>query len=201
MERKVTEWGCMQALIDFDGWRKWKNYDGTTMMSGKAKTERDEKEEKAAARAALRAAFAKGPPSKADREKNNNAPVASVAPAAAPLLPTTNVVPATPSPVASPPVPATPATMGRKRLNSSIANGVSDHYESRSTHTDRLRRSMASSSSGGTSGTSDSSGAASTPDTAVHHVAAAAAAPPGPMATTNGVVQKGSLTLGGVGAS
>ncbi|RMZ88947.1 hypothetical protein DV736_g3822, partial [Chaetothyriales sp. CBS 134916] len=24
MERKVTEWGCMQALIDFDGWRKWK---------------------------------------------------------------------------------------------------------------------------------------------------------------------------------
>lgn len=23
-ERKVKEWGCMQALIDFDGWRKWK---------------------------------------------------------------------------------------------------------------------------------------------------------------------------------
>ncbi|KHO00444.1 Signal transduction response regulator, receiver domain protein [Metarhizium album ARSEF 1941] len=23
-ERKVREWGCMQALIDFDGWRKWK---------------------------------------------------------------------------------------------------------------------------------------------------------------------------------
>ncbi|KAL1839108.1 hypothetical protein VTK73DRAFT_4128 [Phialemonium thermophilum] len=20
------EWGCMQALIDFDGWRKWKNF-------------------------------------------------------------------------------------------------------------------------------------------------------------------------------
>jgi osomolarity two-component system response regulator SSK1 len=20
------EWGCMQALIDFDGWRKWKAY-------------------------------------------------------------------------------------------------------------------------------------------------------------------------------
>lgn len=20
------EWGCMQALIDFDGWRKWKDY-------------------------------------------------------------------------------------------------------------------------------------------------------------------------------
>ncbi len=20
------EWGCMQALIDYDGWRKWKSY-------------------------------------------------------------------------------------------------------------------------------------------------------------------------------
>ncbi|KAI9726936.1 MAG: ssk1 response regulator receiver [Chrysothrix sp. TS-e1954] len=27
-ERKVMEWGCMQALIDFDGWRQWKNFDG-----------------------------------------------------------------------------------------------------------------------------------------------------------------------------
>ncbi|KJZ74329.1 hypothetical protein HIM_06335 [Hirsutella minnesotensis 3608] len=26
LERKVMEWGCMQALIDFDGWRKWKDY-------------------------------------------------------------------------------------------------------------------------------------------------------------------------------
>ncbi|KAL9112738.1 MAG: hypothetical protein Q9227_003041 [Pyrenula ochraceoflavens] len=25
LERKVTEWGCMQALIDFDGWRQWKD--------------------------------------------------------------------------------------------------------------------------------------------------------------------------------
>jgi osomolarity two-component system, response regulator SSK1 len=24
LERKVKEWGCMQALIDFDGWRKWR---------------------------------------------------------------------------------------------------------------------------------------------------------------------------------
>lgn len=24
LERKVTEWGCMQALIDFDGWKEWK---------------------------------------------------------------------------------------------------------------------------------------------------------------------------------
>lgn len=22
----MTEWGCMQALIDFDGWRKWKEF-------------------------------------------------------------------------------------------------------------------------------------------------------------------------------
>ncbi|KAL6790696.1 hypothetical protein J3E68DRAFT_411082 [Trichoderma sp. SZMC 28012] len=25
LERKVMEWGCMQALIDFEGWRKWKD--------------------------------------------------------------------------------------------------------------------------------------------------------------------------------
>ena len=24
LERKVKEWGCMQALIDFEGWRAWK---------------------------------------------------------------------------------------------------------------------------------------------------------------------------------
>ena len=22
----MKEWGCMQALIDFDGWRKWKDF-------------------------------------------------------------------------------------------------------------------------------------------------------------------------------
>ncbi|CAI4218332.1 unnamed protein product [Parascedosporium putredinis] len=26
LETKVREWGCMQALIDFDGWRKWKDF-------------------------------------------------------------------------------------------------------------------------------------------------------------------------------
>jgi osomolarity two-component system response regulator SSK1 len=26
LQRKVKEWGCMQALIDFDGWRKWKDF-------------------------------------------------------------------------------------------------------------------------------------------------------------------------------
>jgi osomolarity two-component system response regulator SSK1 len=29
LERKVMEWGCMQALIDFDGWRKWKDFSAT----------------------------------------------------------------------------------------------------------------------------------------------------------------------------
>ncbi|KAI8379072.1 uncharacterized protein BYT42DRAFT_644402 [Radiomyces spectabilis] len=24
LEKKITEWGCMQALIDFEGWRMWK---------------------------------------------------------------------------------------------------------------------------------------------------------------------------------
>ncbi|KAL1799610.1 hypothetical protein ACET3X_003647 [Alternaria dauci] len=41
LERKVKEWGCMQALIDFDGWRKWKDFadksennDSTSKLSG-----------------------------------------------------------------------------------------------------------------------------------------------------------------------
>lgn len=29
LTRKVMEWGCMQALIDFDGWRKWKDFSQT----------------------------------------------------------------------------------------------------------------------------------------------------------------------------
>lgn len=44
LERKVMEWGCMQALIDFDGWRKWKE------LSQEA--EKDEAAKKAAAVAA-----------------------------------------------------------------------------------------------------------------------------------------------------
>lgn len=27
------EWGCMQALIDFDGWRKWKDFSATNDAS------------------------------------------------------------------------------------------------------------------------------------------------------------------------
>ncbi|KAH9826010.1 CheY, CheY-like receiver [Teratosphaeria destructans] len=26
VKRKITEWGCMQALIDYEGWRKWKQF-------------------------------------------------------------------------------------------------------------------------------------------------------------------------------
>lgn len=33
LERKVMEWGCMQALIDFDGWRKWKDFSSSTSTS------------------------------------------------------------------------------------------------------------------------------------------------------------------------
>ncbi|OCF35455.1 osomolarity two-component system, response regulator SSK1 [Kwoniella heveanensis CBS 569] len=27
LDKKIVEWGCMQALIDFDGWRRWKSSD------------------------------------------------------------------------------------------------------------------------------------------------------------------------------
>jgi osomolarity two-component system response regulator SSK1 len=48
LERKVKEWGCMQALIDFDGWRKWKDY-AAQEEAGKTEEEKRieaEKEEK-----------------------------------------------------------------------------------------------------------------------------------------------------------
>ena len=31
------EWGCMQALIDFDGWRKWKDFSQKAAESEAAK--------------------------------------------------------------------------------------------------------------------------------------------------------------------
>ena len=62
MERKVTEWGCMQALIDFDGWRKWKEYAKAKEAEDPAKKAAEEKEEKAKAKAALKAMFARPPP-------------------------------------------------------------------------------------------------------------------------------------------
>ena len=48
LERKVKEWGCMQALIDFDGWRRWKDY-AAKEEAGKSQEQRQleaEKEEK-----------------------------------------------------------------------------------------------------------------------------------------------------------
>ncbi|VUC35263.1 unnamed protein product [Clonostachys rosea] len=48
LERKVMEWGCMQALIDFDGWRKWKDFSQLNQESEASK--------KAAAAAKARAA-------------------------------------------------------------------------------------------------------------------------------------------------
>ena len=27
------EWGCMQALIDFDGWRKWKDFSSSNLQN------------------------------------------------------------------------------------------------------------------------------------------------------------------------
>jgi osomolarity two-component system, response regulator SSK1 len=62
MERKVTEWGCMQALIDFDGWRKWKAYAKAKEDIDPAKKAAEEKEEKAKTKAALKAMFARPPP-------------------------------------------------------------------------------------------------------------------------------------------
>lgn len=38
LERKVMEWGCMQALIDFDGWRKWKDFSQQTQSTSSSKT-------------------------------------------------------------------------------------------------------------------------------------------------------------------
>ncbi|KAJ5099479.1 hypothetical protein N7532_006480 [Penicillium argentinense] len=33
LSQKVTEWGCMQALIDFEGWRKWRGFLDSTQSS------------------------------------------------------------------------------------------------------------------------------------------------------------------------
>lgn len=30
LEKKIIEWGCMQALIDFEGWRRWKRNTNTS---------------------------------------------------------------------------------------------------------------------------------------------------------------------------
>lgn len=43
LERKVTEWGCMQALIDFDGWRKWKDAAESQAQAEAAKTAKNKR--------------------------------------------------------------------------------------------------------------------------------------------------------------
>ena len=60
-ERKIMEWGCMQALIDFDGWRKWKEdsqrAEKATKLDPEAKAKQEKKDAK---RAALLAKMGKG---------------------------------------------------------------------------------------------------------------------------------------------
>ncbi|EXJ75592.1 uncharacterized protein A1O5_00099 [Cladophialophora psammophila CBS 110553] len=73
MERKVTEWGCMQALIDYDGWRKWKQYAADKAAEDPAKKAAEEKDEKAKAKAALKAMFSRPPPTtKKDKDSGTS---------------------------------------------------------------------------------------------------------------------------------
>ena len=51
LERKVKEWGCMQALIDYDGWRQWKDFAekenaGKTEEEKQKDREQEEKQKK-----------------------------------------------------------------------------------------------------------------------------------------------------------
>jgi hypothetical protein len=64
MERKVTEWGCMQALIDFDGWRKWKDLAAREEANKKGESKADQK-------AALKAMFNQPPRTKKEKERDN----------------------------------------------------------------------------------------------------------------------------------
>ncbi|CAG8633520.1 1815_t:CDS:2 [Acaulospora colombiana] len=43
LEKKINEWGCMQALIDFDGWRKWKKGGEETVSKSDEKKSRTSK--------------------------------------------------------------------------------------------------------------------------------------------------------------
>jgi hypothetical protein len=65
MERKVTEWGCMQALIDFDGWRRWKD------LAAKEEATKESKkgDSKADQKAALKAMFSQAPKTRKERER------------------------------------------------------------------------------------------------------------------------------------
>ncbi|KAI8647301.1 hypothetical protein BD408DRAFT_408956 [Parasitella parasitica] len=48
LEKKIMEWGCMQALIDFEGWRKWKR-SADSSKSARASTEASKAAESVAA--------------------------------------------------------------------------------------------------------------------------------------------------------
>jgi osomolarity two-component system response regulator SSK1 len=37
------EWGCMQALIDFDGWRKWKDFSSNPSNQSTTEEKTDKK--------------------------------------------------------------------------------------------------------------------------------------------------------------
>ncbi|EXJ63144.1 osomolarity two-component system, response regulator SSK1 [Cladophialophora yegresii CBS 114405] len=86
MERKVTEWGCMQALIDFDGWRRWKQYADEKAAEDPAKKAAEEKEEKAKAKAALKAMFSRPPPTtKKEKDSTSTGSTSTVERATTPV--------------------------------------------------------------------------------------------------------------------
>ena len=59
----------MQALIDFDGWRKWKAYAHAKESEDPAKKAAEEKEQKAKQKAELKAMFARPPPGAKKEER------------------------------------------------------------------------------------------------------------------------------------
>jgi osomolarity two-component system response regulator SSK1 len=67
------EWGCMQALIDFDGWRKWKDF------SQQNADEKDKKPAQAAKKKKDRRSIGSNSGASASRttikEKNEGVPI------------------------------------------------------------------------------------------------------------------------------
>lgn len=89
LERKVKEWGCMQALIDFDGWRRWKEFAGKEEAgkSAEQKLKDREDEEKSRVRADKMAKLQERQAGKAkedrDRKKRASLTAAELSPAPA----------------------------------------------------------------------------------------------------------------------
>lgn len=46
LEKKITEWGCMQALIDIEGWKKWRKNKKLDDIKTTHTTEDKEKKER-----------------------------------------------------------------------------------------------------------------------------------------------------------